>query len=463
MALSNTWALNFAAKSLYRDSGTAFDSSLDLYSWVQDQMDELSALDDTVPMSAQTPTAFSLINGWTIPANDYKYLKGGSITDTTNDDLWTNVYTIGTIESGTQLYIEQDGDVLSPWWTTGHIDVLVKVKDTGSLIDSGLIRIFAREYTDINDHFQVDLSTGGRNPVPVATTDDSNNQTSSGTVATWTDVTVTFGTVSRNLNNGNGAKNYDVEIDCASRRLSQVYERLKYITRRGETTTLNGIQGQLYRSANAGYTDVKASAFGTYAGGTFFGARGVWLKNVNAADVKSFQLVAADGTVQTPPNVVAVAVNGLVSGDRLAVFRLDTPAGAIKKDEMVTAGTNSIGASTLNVDAIASDVPSVGYVRISIDANTEHLYTYTGWAGTQFTGVSPTLAQTYSTGINVYAPLLDKQAALSSESNSLIYAADIPVITRVRKKGILPFEVEGTVTAAGLTVTAIRTTDLVVT
>lgn len=278
MALTNTWALNYATKSVYRVSGTAFDSVLDLYSFVQDQMDELANLDDTVPMSAQTPTAFSLINGWTIPTADYQYLKSGAITDTTNNDLWSNVYTLGTIESGTQMYLEQNGSIVTPWWSTGHVDILVRVKTSGSLIDSGLVRIFAREWTDLYDHFQIDLSGGGRSPVPLATADDLNNQTASGTVAGWTNVTTTFGTISRNLNNGNGAKNYDVEVDCASRTLSQVYERLKYVARRGETATLNGVQGQRYRSANGAYAESKQSPFGTFAGGKFLGHVGSGLR-----------------------------------------------------------------------------------------------------------------------------------------------------------------------------------------
>lgn len=463
MALTGTWTLDYSAKTITRTGGSGVDTVLDLYSFVMDSMDELAQMDDTVPMSAQTPTAFSLINGWTIAAASYEYLKGGSISDTTNDDVWSNVYTLGSIESGTQIYIEQNGAILTSFWSTGHIDLLVKVKSAGSLIDSGLVRVFAREYTDTYDHFQIDLSAGGRNPVPLATADDLNNQTASGTVAGWTDVTVTFGTVSRDLNNGNGAKNYDVEIDCAGRRLSQVYERVKYITRRGETATLNGAQGQRYRSANGSYTEVKASPFGTFAGGTFFGARGVWLKNVNALDVKSYQLIAADGTVQTPPNAVSVSVTGLVSGDRVAVFRLTGAGGSIDKTEMLTSGTNTSGASTLNVDAIGADVPSVGFLRIYIDANTEHLYTYTGRTSTQFTGVSPVLTQTYSAGVDVYAPFLDKVTASTAESVTLTYGADVPVLTRVRKKGILPFEVEGTITNAGLTVTAIRTTDGIVT
>ncbi|CAN5350978.1 hypothetical protein BH10PAT1_BH10PAT1_1070 [soil metagenome] len=53
-----------------------------LYSYLQDTFDELVQLDDTIPMSAQTPTDFTLINGWFIDDTSIQYLKGGAITTT---------------------------------------------------------------------------------------------------------------------------------------------------------------------------------------------------------------------------------------------------------------------------------------------------------------------------------------------------------------------------------------------
>jgi len=50
-----------------------------LYTHVQDTFDELVAMDDTVAMSAQTPTAFTMINGWFIDEESTQYLTEGSI------------------------------------------------------------------------------------------------------------------------------------------------------------------------------------------------------------------------------------------------------------------------------------------------------------------------------------------------------------------------------------------------
>lgn len=44
-------------------------------------------------------------------------------------------------------------------------------------IDGSYVTVFAREYDNSYDYFSVDLSSGGRNPIPLATGDDLNNHT----------------------------------------------------------------------------------------------------------------------------------------------------------------------------------------------------------------------------------------------------------------------------------------------
>lgn len=455
MALTNTWALNYSTKSLYYVSGTAVDTVEDLYKWVMDQMDELLQLDDDVPIKYDTPTEYQMINGWTIPETDYQYLKGGAVTvnKTGGNDVYANIYTIGTIESGTQLYISQSGAPISPWWDDGHIDVLVKVRTSGSLIDSGTLVIFARELSDKYDNFQTTL-IGGRNAIPLATEDDLNNHTSASTLSGYNDITITFGTASKDLNNGNGAVNYDVVIDCATRPLSQVYEYLKYITRRGSTANINGVNGQFYRSANPLYTEVKGAPFGTFAGGKFFGARGVWIENYDANDAKNFQLIDASGATQTPPNVVPVKVTGVVSGDRVAVFRLDGVGGDIDKTEYTYNLAGSSGNTFVVNEAIKTDTPQSGTIRIGADR-----LVYNSWSVSTFTLAASHTA--YSDNAPLYVPLLDIQASSTTAQTTLTYSIDIPVLVVVRRYGILPFEVESTVGNVGMSVAAIRTTDTI--
>jgi hypothetical protein len=232
MAIGDDFTINYGTQEISHTSGSTVYTANALYSWLQDTFDELAQLDDDVPMSAATPTEYSWINGWAFSADsDYEYISGGAITDTTNDDLWANIFTLGTIVSGAQIYVIQNGGEITPWWSTDHIDVLIKVKASGTEIDNGIITVFIRDLAGTFDHFEIDLTAGGRNAVPLATANDINNQTAEGTIAGWTDVTITFGTISRDLNNGNGSQTYEVEVDCGGRTLAQVYERLKWACR----------------------------------------------------------------------------------------------------------------------------------------------------------------------------------------------------------------------------------------
>ena len=75
---------------------------------------------------------------------------------------------------------------------------------------------------------------------------------------------------------------------------------------------------------------------------------------------------------------------------------------------------------------------------------------------------STPINETLTEGQYVYVPIIDEEATGTEVSNTLVYSSDIPVIVRVRKYGIQPFEVESTVTSVGLSVSAIRTSDNVV-
>jgi hypothetical protein len=54
------------------------------------------------------------------------------------------------------------------------------------------VTFFIRDLGSTFDNFEIDLTAGGRNAVPLATANDANNQTAEGTIAGWTDVTITL-------------------------------------------------------------------------------------------------------------------------------------------------------------------------------------------------------------------------------------------------------------------------------
>jgi hypothetical protein len=618
-----------------------------LYSALQDLFDESTQMDDSVPLSAQTPTSYTIgiidsgeTDPWFIDPITIQHLEGGSLETegwtraaTTNTGLvkisvtsntilttdvgldithaagdagtllyvgsdylivrpdsnaaannfdstsgtltcnshtatqaaaatsgkciWSNIYTLGTLESNTELYVYQNQTATSQWWDTGHIDILVLTTDFGTLTDSGILVIYARQYSKLYDHFQVDVSTGGRTPIPLSTSEDINNQsgyytlngssgvsdfdvgnyiyvgtnwstaTKKGIITavsgTTTDpdieyyligdltnfatsdalkeynpgtgadgdgtctvdsvadagprtspastITVTFGGTTQDLSNGNGARPYSVLIDCQQTPLEDVYERLKYLTRAGETSDIDAgtqtITGQDYTAIGDYYlpydtgsvdnpftegetitatgsfsctltskhdqgtsegfiivrnvrgtipvdnttltgststhtalidTDggadpvtaispVKQSPFGTFAGGKFFGARGVYLSDVAAADATSYELIDSEGVRQVPPNTVPIEVSGVVQNTQCYVY----------------------------------DSTPTSYLNAS--------------------------ATTLVTG-NIY-----------KASTTLNYTIDIDVTIRAREMGYLPYEATGTITSTGLSVTAVWLVD----
>jgi hypothetical protein len=553
----------------------------------------------------------------------------------TAESIWSNIYTLGTIESQTEMLVYQNSAPLTQWWSTGHIDILVLVKDFGTLTDSGILVIYARQYSKLYDHYQVTVATGGRTPIPLSTSTDTNNATGYSTFtgtggssalfnagnymyvgASWaaatakavvtavnsstltyyligdltpissgntvteyvpatgangdgsctagtvtaaangptdTDpatITTTFSGTSQNLLNGNGLRPYSVIVDCQQVALTIVYQRLKYITRRGETgdidagsqtitgqsytgigdyyipydngsidnpftegetitaaggfsctltskhdrgssegfiivrnvrgtvpvdnTTLTGATHTALVDTNAGLDPVtaitlfKQSPFGTFAGGKFFGARGVWLTDYKSADANAYELIDSEGVRQAPPQTIAITIGGVESGDRVSVFQTTGDNETINQAMFTShAGNNTVGLNTFEVAAstpIPTDTPASGTIRVVDNSlNRETRYAYTSWSGFIFSGLTPSLTTTYEGTDTAYVPYVDEQAAGTSVSKSLTYYANRYVLTVVRITGIQPFKVKGEIKTTGLSVTAIRNPDMVYT
>jgi hypothetical protein len=144
-------------------------------------------------------------------------------------------------------------------------------------------------------------------------------------------------------------------------------------------------------------TTPPAASLGTFAGGTFFGAPGVWLVDYAPSSAQAFQLTDDNGVVQTPPNTVTISVTNLVSGDTVAVFRrVDATANSdVDKEEYASDNTlNVAGDTTFEIStahsglptSISNEVPQSGKIRvIDTGSQVEHRYRYSSFSGTTFT------------------------------------------------------------------------------
>lgn len=451
-----TIEINYTTKKI---SLTSAYTVAQFYQSLMDTFDELDQMDDTIPIHCSTPTVFELINGWEMSSDaDFQYLSGGSllVTKDGGNDLWSCIYTIGNIEADCPLYVVQDGTKLTSYWATGHINILVKVMAGGALIDSGHLTVFGRKYGDLYGHAAVDASSGGINPVPIQTAPDVNNGTADTTVAAY-GITLAFGAVSKDLGNGNGARSYECTINCNARPLGDVYEFLKYVTRGGSTTQIDGLNGEQFIALDAAYAAKTEAPLGTFGGGKLFCARGIWLENYAASDAKNFVLIDSAGVTQTPPNVVPVAIQNLVAGDR--VFVAERSGAEVVKNKYTLAGAHAIGSGTITVnEVIGSDRPSTGTIRIGSER-----YPYASYSGSVFTLDGATTTANYADDAPVYSCIIDEVAAGTEASNTLTFSANTPVKVRVRNyaAGILPFELDTTITETGLSVTVIRTVGVI--
>lgn len=258
--------------------------------------------------------------------------------------------------------------------------------------------------------------------------------------------------VTQDLNNGAGVQPYNVFVGDTTRAMTEQYEWYKYATRYGSTGatyTLNADDGQEYRSCIEGtYAEVKVAPFGTLAGTTFYGARGVWVEEYTTAD---FVLIDADGDTQAPPDYQKVTANhASLSGCRIFVAERSGTA-LVKNQYTVSTATATTIVATGAIDI--NKTPQTGSVRMDDDV----VYTYTGYNSATFTGVSPD--PTGETG-DFYCPLLDILAdAVTESSDNVIYGAPFDVRTTVRKYGFKPYDVDTAFGATGLTFSPILTTD----
>lgn len=746
--INTDWAFDVRADLLrvyYIGTGTPIWSSRMLYSFAQDTYDQQEYMDDPVPMSAATPEAFTMINGYHISDIDTQYLTAGAIStdgwineirvlkfaaaaylrpflssigkpvtgsatgDTgtllafnnegllvggadarkwwirmddsgdlfdqtenvsvgggtgfgalvqqgtawsrTGENLYTNLYTLGTLEAGTQSYIYQGYNEIDYWWSTGFIDVLIKCREMGVLLpeagpnweggDAGYVIVFGREYGDLYDWFQVDLSSGGRQAVPLATFADPDNTTVIATVAdygprnsaggaaftglnvgwvngslpftgasgqdivetnpaTWwvirggtngftayvlggdtgasgnlilgnrlgtplngetidvckkigfdaltseftvgqvvsgsgsgatatirridflsggvegilhvgptvaggpfvdgdnlTDplggaavmngnqadntYTSTSGTlntavvtIDKDILDGSGDQPYNAVIDMNGEYMDNMYEYAKAIMQRDSAfqcfphDEINATEpyqtGEEYIRCDVDYTPVKSRPLGAFAGGVFFGARGVFVEDMHPDDVRNYQLIDANGVTRDPPNLQSYIVSGLVVGDRVAIFPTTGDNVIINKSQYsLVDQVQGVGFIRIQ-EAIPSDTPTTGVIRVVETASEqEDIYDYTSFdTVTKTFYISGVTMKQYLSSDKAYVPYMDVLADTTTESVQVVYFANRYVVVRVRRYGIIPFEIKQEFTTTGMSQAAIRQTDSIV-
>jgi hypothetical protein len=172
-------------------------------------------------------------------------------------------------------------------------------------------------------------------------------------------------------------------------------------------------------------TTPKSAPLGTFAGGTYFGAPGVFLSDVAPADVQAFQLVDDDGNVQNPPLFINVQITGTngTDADRVAIFVLDAPAGSIDRAQhgiaAPTGAVNGTNDTQIRLDAtVPNDTPESGVIRVVDTVNSRELrFRYASFTGTDLTLSPVTEGSGITTGDGTGTTLIDTSANFTDATN----------------------------------------------
>jgi hypothetical protein len=447
------------------DTGTLLDVGTNKI-WVRmvDSGDLFDDIDETLTCHAHTSTQ-----------------SGNSAT---GEELFSNVVTVGTVGAGYP-YVKQNGAILTSWWgqgnvNTNHIDVLIKVKEADTLIDSGTLEIYNRNHGYTFDNSSNDCSAGGRNTFPLATEPESaavftltSNEVAAyvhsdhgGTGAT-AEIKVEFGTYTADINENSTNENYKVKVTCDSQANTIVAQALQWICNKDKTaTTLNSVPSAIYQYADGSYTPNKKAPFGALAGSTLIFARGVYPVGMGTG----LYIATDTGNLPiTPPSMITIAVTGLVAGDNVAVFK--TTDGVVDKAQYTshaTSNDNTDGEFDVQ-ETIPKDTPSSGYIRVvDTGAKTEQRYEYASWSGSKFTLASGvTLSQDYDGDDTAYVGYIDEAATGADITKSVQAVETRTVLVRCRNSAtggnqIIPFEVASTIGATGMSVPASHNPDYVI-
>ena len=509
--------ISVAANGDIRWTGsTANYTVLEFYRFLQDLADnstssgdDLLDITNTNPATASTTEIITLNAPYNINDTLAQHIYGGSVTQDGGNVLYSGLQVIGSVNSAsTQLQIVQNNTLLTNYWSTGIntaggylLRLMIKTRTGGADIDGKRVRVQARELGDTYAEFTATLGTG-ESVAAISTNQDLNNQTSAAGIAAWTSITNVEGFQTIDLDNGNGAREYYSQWNKGTQSLNDLYERTKWIQRRGTSETIHGINGELFRgithswaydgessgpfqedeivswatgtalllaldtdkmyvqlltgtapvndTAISGDTssasaDVNGAPTARTVSPSFIGAStgtniiGAYGIGIEPTDVTaSDSLFDLTNTQQVPPNFQTFSVTNLVSSEDTVLVGPNDGSDELDLDQLSAAAGNNAGNSTL---VISGTIPSDTPSSGTVRAFNGSSYDripYSSFSGSTFT-LTGTLANNIATSANVFVTYLDKTAAATSESFTAKYSSTRSLAVKVRNgTGTIP-------------------------
>jgi len=244
----------------------SYATVIEFHRWLQDLADDASSVgDDEIditdedPSKRSTDNIITLLGDYNVDDTAIEHLYDGSIIQDGGATIYDGIVNFGNAD--VQIQIIQNGAILADdWWNynNGGLNAdatsgishrfLLKTRTGGANIDNRRIIGTNRRFGYTYGEFVINATAEGNNVLALKDSADLNNQTAEGTVAGWnTIVNNSEGYIEIDVNNDGTPEPYYSEWDKAAYSINQFFEREKWLTRDGSSSTLYGLNGELFR------------------------------------------------------------------------------------------------------------------------------------------------------------------------------------------------------------------------
>ena len=245
--------------------------------------DDVMSITHYNPSSRSTDQIIELLEPYNIDDYTAKFLYDGSIIQKGGDEIYDGIVNFGA--QGIYIEIMQNGQLIADnFWTDGispdpaagisHRFIL-KVRTNGQDIDGRRLIGLAREYGYTYSEFTINGTSRGVNVLALTHAVDLNNQTPADTVKDWNTITNTEGFQNIDVDNDGNPNYFFAKWDRDVYTINQLYERIKWLCRRGSTEKMYGLDGKIFRgitheipldNPNGTFKDVEAVSWSTGTG-----------------------------------------------------------------------------------------------------------------------------------------------------------------------------------------------------
>ncbi len=247
----------------------SYATVIEFHRYLQDKADDASSvgddeidITDELPSNRSTDNIITLLGAYNIDDTTAEHLYDGSIIQAAGDAaevIYDGIVNFGNAD--VQIQVSQNGAILTDdWWNQSGIGLnpdagqgishrfMLKTRSAGADIDSrkllGIARTFGKTYSE----FSINGTSRGNNVLALTDATDLNNQSLEATIAAIADITnLTEGYSPLDINNDSADEFFYSEWTIGGNTINTFYEYTKWLTRAGSTSTLYGLNGELFR------------------------------------------------------------------------------------------------------------------------------------------------------------------------------------------------------------------------